>query len=152
MKKHAAWAVLVVWAIGAGQASAQWESVLNFYNANLPYFSQHPPVYFSLPMQGPNASSAAASSLEMFTPNQQVKPATPLVMRNPYVAWPSRHPGARAVASQAALDQNPYVTLAGSTPPAPPAPIRSEKLRSRKGEIGLDTGSENGNLRPAQER
>ena len=123
MKKHAALAVLVAWGIFAGHASAQWESALSPCSGNLSYFIQHPPAYLSQPVPRTCGYSALPYSPDILTSEPQLKPATPLVIRNPYVtgSWQASPLPQRSIHAPL-LIKNPYVILAKSVPPPPPPP------------------------------
>ena len=131
MRTHAALAVLVAWGILAGHASAQWGSSWGA-NANeyVPYFSLHPPVYYSQPVPRTYGYSPFPYTPDVLTPDPQAKPAAPLLVPNPYVAGP--YQGSHGQVTERSIPSplriiNPYVTQQPgsmkSVPlPAPPSP------------------------------
>jgi hypothetical protein len=86
MGKYAALAALVVWGILAGHASAQWEPwPSTWIDQCVPYFAQHPPVYYSQAVPRTYGYSPYPYPPGVLTPDPAPLPRAPRTIPNPFV-------------------------------------------------------------------
>lgn len=99
---------------GVGGYGNAWLYPGYWYNVygmeSIPYFSLHPPVYYSRPVPRPYGWSPFAYPPGTFTPEPEVV-VQPQVMRNPHVEQSSTSDD-RVTAVQPLRIRNPYVTEA----------------------------------------
>jgi hypothetical protein len=120
--RNASWLLVfvVVWGASAATAQAQFGGGSNgFYLFNLPYnaygyndtpipyYSLHPPVYYSLPVPRTYGYSPFAYPPGFMTPD--LVPPEPKVMVNPYVPGRAKPRDAQRVTHSPHVIVNPYV-------------------------------------------
>lgn len=132
--------LIVALAVSASAASAVadccglggYYGYSSYSHEYIPYFSQHPPVYYSYPVPRTYGWSPYAYPPGTMTPELELPTApTPTTIRNPYfkpkaaAAEGTASTGRTEAASVAVRFVNPFVKEAGDLPAAKLAEVRS---------------------------